>query len=62
MKEREFLFEYPFKGEHYALPIVAADEEEAKARLMALPWAQYKGEIFAKVPASPRSFWRWLWR
>ncbi len=61
MTDREFLFEYPFKGELYALPIIAADEEEARARLMAIPWAQYKGEIAAIIPASPRSLWRWLW-
>lgn len=60
---REFLFEYPFKGGRYALPIIASDEEEAKERLMAIPWAQYKGEIFATIPVpTPRSFWRWLWR
>jgi hypothetical protein len=59
---RKFLFEYPYKGDDYALEIPAADEAEAKARLMAIPWARYKGEIFATIPASPRSLWRWLWR
>lgn len=59
---KRFLFEYPFDGGYYGFEIIAADEAEAKARLMKLPWAQYKGEVFAKIPASPRSFWRWLWQ
>ncbi len=59
---RRFLFEYPFDGGQYGFEIIAADEAEAKARLMALPWAKYQGEIFAKMPAGPSWFWRWLWR
>lgn len=57
---RRFLFEYPYDGEQYAIEIPADNEAEALARIKAIPWAQYKGEIFATVPASPRSLWRWL--
>lgn len=58
---RRFLFEYPFDGGEYALEIPADDEAEAKARLKAIPWAKYKGEIFATIPANPFRWWRW-WR
>lgn len=47
-------------GSEYCIEIIAADEAEARARIKVLPWAQYKGEIFATIPAGPRSFWKWL--
>jgi hypothetical protein len=59
---RRFLFEYPFCGETYGFEITANDATEAEQRVKAMPWAKYKGEIFATIPASPRSFCRWLWR
>ena len=45
------LFEYRFNGSAYGIEIKAANAEEAEARLKALPWAQYKGRIFATIPA-----------
>lgn len=57
---KKFLFEYPFRGETYCLEIPAEDAAEAGERIKALPWAQYKGEIFATIPASPAGWWRWL--
>lgn len=53
---RRFLFEYRFRGEVYGFEIIAADATEAGERIKALPWAQYKGEIFAKVPV-PAAGW-----
>lgn len=56
---KRFLFEYPYQGGEYALEIPAADEAEAKARLMAIPWARYKGEIAVQIPVNPLRWWRW---
>lgn len=33
---------------------------DAKDRLKAIPWAQYRGEVFATVRI-PRTLWRGLW-
>lgn len=57
---KRFLFEYPFKGETYGFEIIAADDAEAGERIKALPWAQYKGEIFARIPAAPVAWWQRL--
>lgn len=57
---KRFLFEYRFRGETYGFEIIAADAAEAGERLKALPWAQYKGEIFATIPATPRGWLRRL--
>lgn len=57
---KRFLFEYPFRGETYGFEIVAEDATEAGERIKALPWAQYKGEIFATIPATPGGWFRRL--
>lgn len=44
------LFSYRFKGKVYTVDIVARDEAEAKERLKALAWAEYDGELVARIP------------
>ena len=57
---KRFLFEYPFRGDVYCFEIPADDAAEAQERIKALPWAQYKGEIFATIPATPAGWLRRL--
>lgn len=57
---RRFLFEYLFRGDIYCVEIIAADATEACERIKALPWAQYKGEVFATIPATPSGLFRRL--
>lgn len=45
------LFSYRFQGKLYTVDIVAKDESEAKERLKALAWAEYDGELVARIPA-----------
>jgi hypothetical protein len=62
MAERRFLFEYRLHGAEWCLEIVAASPEEARERVKALAWAQYRGEVFAtiRVPSAPVRFLMWL--
>jgi len=60
--DRDFLFEYRFDGHIYGQSVVAPDIDTARRKVTAMSAAIYKGEIFATIPASPRSLWRWLWR
>ncbi len=50
MSDRKFLFDYRHEGETYCVDIVARDPVEAKAKLQAMSWATYQGEIFATIP------------
>jgi len=47
-----YLFEYRFRNADWAFEVVATSPEEARERLKAISWAQYKGEIFAKIAAT----------
>lgn len=60
MREQQYLFEYWFEGNCYGLTVVASSVEEAGRKVRRMSSAEYKGEIAAIVPASPRSLWRWL--
>ena len=44
------LFEYRFDNAHWGVEIVAASPAEAEARMKALAWAQYRGEVVTRVP------------
>lgn len=44
---KRYLFEYRHEGAEWALEVRARDLNDAKARLAALPWSQYRGEIAA---------------
>jgi len=58
VSEREFLFEYRFDGHLYGLPVVAKDVETARRKISAMTFAIYKGELYARIPASvPGSGW-----
>jgi hypothetical protein len=54
---KRYLFEYRHDGAEWAMEISARDLDDAKARLKALPWAKYQGEVFATVhvPRTPLS-------
>lgn len=53
MRDKEFLFEYGFSGARWGISIFAADEAEAREKIRAVGFAQYKGEVIAKIPAGP---------
>lgn len=42
---KRYLFEYSHEGAEWSLEIRARDLDDAKARLAAIPWSQYRGEI-----------------
>lgn len=64
---RDYLFDYRHEGAEWAITIRAASPADAKERLKALAWAQYKGEVFATIPVpgpAARLFTpilRWFW-
>lgn len=47
-----YLFRYRFEGTEWAVEIPARSPSEAKQRLSYLTFAQYDGELVAKIPAS----------
>jgi hypothetical protein len=47
-----YLFEYRFKDAEWAFEVLAASPEEARERLKAISWAQYKGEVYARISAT----------
>lgn len=47
---QDYLFEYPHEGGVWALKVKARSPEDAQARLKALAWARYKGEVAATIP------------
>ena len=44
------LFTYRFDGAEWGFEIMAQSPEDAKARLKALAWAHYDGELVMRVP------------
>ncbi|MBR1196221.1 hypothetical protein JQ634_27800 [Bradyrhizobium sp. AUGA SZCCT0240] len=48
----KYLFEYRFKDAEWGFEIIATSPQEARERLRAISWAQYKGEVFARVSAT----------
>src|ERR1044072_2594794 len=49
----EYLFEYRFGGEIWGITIHAKDDLEAREKIKAICFAQYKGVVAAKIPAGP---------
>lgn len=47
---RRYLFEYRFANSEWGIQIAAKSPDEARERLKALSWAQYKGEVQAVIP------------
>ena len=60
MGDKEYLFEYYFEGDAYGLTVMARSIEEAGRKVRRMSSAEYKGEVTAIIPASPRSIWSWL--
>jgi hypothetical protein len=48
-KYNQYLFEYRFNDAHWGIEITATSPVEAKERLKALAWANYKGEVAMKL-------------
>ena len=63
---KRYLFEYRHEGAEWALEVRARDLDDAKARLAALPWSQFRGEIAASgsIPLGGqlKSFWNRIGR
>lgn len=59
---QRYLFEYKFGDSEWGIEIVAANPAEARERLKAISWAQYRGEIYAKIPVIPGPITRALAR
>jgi hypothetical protein len=57
---RDYLFEYRFEESWWSITIRARSENEAKQRLSALAWAQYRGEIFATIRIPGSGIFGWL--
>jgi hypothetical protein len=56
---KRHLFEYRHEGSEWGVEIMAANQADAIARLKAMAWAQYRGEVFAKlaVPGTRKAGW-----
>jgi len=47
---RRYLFEYRHDGAQWGIEIVASSPDDARERLKAISWANYKGEVAATIP------------
>lgn len=47
---KRFMFDYRFDGSEYSIDIFARSPEEAKAKLSAINFARYAGEVRAVIP------------
>jgi hypothetical protein len=47
---RQYLFEYRYGHSDWGIQITAKNADEARERLKAISWAQYRGEIGAIIP------------
>jgi hypothetical protein len=47
---RTYLFSYSYEGARWSLEIQARDPDEARDRLNRLAFANYDGEVKAKIP------------
>jgi hypothetical protein len=54
-KFQRYLFEYKFDDAEWGIEIKATSPSEARERLKAISWAQYKGEIQATIPVPARA-------
>lgn len=59
MDYKTYLFSYHHDGSRWNLEIPAKDAEDAKRRLAKLPFAQFDGELVARLPAQV-TFFGWL--
>jgi hypothetical protein len=56
---RRYLFEYRHDGRWWGLQIAATDADDALARLRALAFAQYRGEVIANIPLPTAGLRNW---
>jgi hypothetical protein len=47
---RNYLFEYRYGNSEWGIQITAKNADEARERLKAISWAQYRGEVAATIP------------
>lgn len=47
---KRYQFEYRYGDSEWGIQIVAKSPEEARERVKAISWAQYRGEIAAIIP------------
>jgi len=47
---QQYLFEYRYGDSEWGIQIAATSPDEARERLKAISWAQYKGEIGTIIP------------
>lgn len=47
---KRYMFDYRFDGSEYSIDIFAQSPAEAKAKLNALAFARYSGEVKALIP------------
>lgn len=66
---KTYLFSYPYERSEWVIEIKALNEQDARARVKALTFARYDGELVLKVPVpigplvAVRALLRWLgWR
>lgn len=52
---QRYLFEYRHLGSEWGIEIAATSPEDAKKRLQALAWANYKGRVAATIPLPGKS-------
>lgn len=57
---KTFLFSYPYDRSEWVLEIKALNEQDARARVKALTFARYDGELILKVsmPRTVHAFFR----
>jgi hypothetical protein len=51
-----YLFEYRHDDAEWGIEILATSRDDARERLKALSWAQYKGEVAATIPIPGAGF------
>ena len=54
------LFAYHHGGACWGFEIQAEDPQDAKDRLAKLAYAEYQGEVYARLPASGGPLWKLL--
>lgn len=56
MADREFLFEYRFRGADWGITVFAADADEAREKIKAVALARYQGEVHMSIPVAASVF------
>ena len=54
---QRYLFDYRHDSSEWGIEIEATSPEDAKKRLQALAWANYRGRVAATIPLPSAAFW-----